>query len=173
MSQSVILSVSCTSLLQIVSKLIIGQQENIDLVCSFGPSAFFRTTQNWINYSECRLISFRYSEESLIHIRRYIYIYIYLYSMISNKKTFCSVLRRSGMTFEERFRFFLDLLDILECVGEREAHGVRQHQGTGSTEYSEPSEETERNFLRNLARILTLSKTQQYTPWIQLPCPAR
>ena len=57
------------------------------------------------------------------------------------------------MTFEERFRFFLDFLDILECVGEREAHTVRQHEGTKSTKYSKPSEETEWNLLWNLAQL--------------------
>ena len=63
------------------------------------------------------------------------------------------------MTFEERFRFFLDLLDILESVGEREAHSVRQHEGTKAAKYSKPSEETERDLLWNLGTISTLSNT--------------
>ena len=79
--------------------------------------------------------------------------------MISNKETFCSVLRSSGVTFEERFGFFLDLLDILESVWKREAHGVRQHEGTNPTKNSEPSEEAERHLLWNLGRRETLSIT--------------
>ena len=77
------------------------------------------------------------------HDRKYIFI-------CAIKDSVCSVLRSSGVTFKERFRFFLNLLDILESVWEREAHAVRQHEGTKSTKYSKPSEETKRNLLWNL-----------------------
>ena len=77
------------------------------------------------------------------HDRKYIFI-------CAIKDSVCSVLRSSGVTFKERFRFFLNLLDILESVWEREADAVRQHEGTKSTKYSKPPEETERNLLWNL-----------------------
>ena len=80
-------------------------------------------------------------------------------SIIFNRQSFSSVLRSSGVTFEERFGFFLNLLDILESVWKREAHGVRQHEGTNPTKNSEPSEEAERHLLWNLGRRETLSIT--------------
>ena len=54
----------------------------------------------------------------------------------------------SRITFPDRFGFLLYLLDILECVGEREAHRVRQEQSTEAADNSKPSEQTERNILR-------------------------
>ena len=54
----------------------------------------------------------------------------------------------SRITFPDRFGFLLYLLDILECVGEGEAHRIRQEQSAQAANNSKPSEETERNIFR-------------------------
>ena len=64
-----------------------------------------------------------------------------------------SGLSRSRVTFPDRFGFLLYLLDILECVGEGETHGIWQEESAQTTNNSEPSEETERNVFREGVEI--------------------
>ena len=57
------------------------------------------------------------------------------------------------MTFPEGFGLSLDLLNILECVGQREADTVGQHEGAHSSNNSKSSEEAEWNLLRDLPQL--------------------
>ena len=57
------------------------------------------------------------------------------------------------MTFPEGFGLSLDLLNILECVGQREADTVWEHEGAHSSNNSKSSEEAEWNLLRDLPQL--------------------
>ena len=64
-----------------------------------------------------------------------------------------SGLSRSRITFPDRFGFLLYLLDILECVGEGETHGIRQDQSAETTNNSKASKQTERDVFRKGVEI--------------------
>ena len=57
------------------------------------------------------------------------------------------------VTFPEGFGLSLDLLNILECVGQREADTVWEHEGAHSSNDSKSSEEAEWNLLRDLPQL--------------------